>query len=95
MHSVHTGCLAVTCTFLQNDQDILVLHATAVTWGWNRYQNKSAQKVDPGEENSSAAPSGTQTHILSIMSPALHTTELSPLPMNTLSSATKWFLELN
>ena len=39
-------CLAVTCHlhFWQNDQDLL--HTTAVTQGWNRYQNKSAQTVD-------------------------------------------------
>ena len=36
--SVHV-CLAVTCHlhFWHNDQDLL--HATAVTWGWNRYSN--------------------------------------------------------
>ena len=41
---------AVTCHlhFWQNDQD--PLRATAVTRGWNGYRNKSAQKVDPGEE---------------------------------------------
>ena len=38
---------------------------------WNGYQNKSAQKADPGEENSPAAPAGIQTCNLSIMSPAL------------------------
>ena len=44
------ACLAVTCHlhFWQNDRDIL--RATAVTWGWNGYQKKSAQKLDPGEE---------------------------------------------
>ena len=78
MCGVHTVCLAVTCIFWQNDQDRLVY-----TGGWNTYQNKSAQKVDPGEENSPTAPSGTRTHNLSIMSPALHTTELSPLLTNT------------
>ena len=83
-------CLAVTCHlhFWQNDRDLLC--ATAVTWGWNRYQNKSSgriffsivnflcwlqlltmeKKVDYGEENSPAAPAGTQsqTRDLSIMS---------------------------
>ena len=36
--------LAVTCHlhFGQNDLDLL--HATAVTGGWNRYQNKSQHK---------------------------------------------------
>ena len=40
-HMVHV-CLAVTCHlhFWQNDQDLLC--ATAVTWGWNGYQNKES-----------------------------------------------------
>ena len=48
------ACAAVTCHlhFWQNDQDILC--TTAVRH--NGYQNESAQKVDPGEENSPAAP---------------------------------------
>ena len=51
--------LTVTCHlhFWQHDWDLLC--ATAVTWGWNGYRNKElAQKVDPGEENSHAAPAG-------------------------------------
>ena len=38
------ACLAVTCHlhFWQNDQDLLC--ATAVTRGWNRYQNKSQHR---------------------------------------------------
>ena len=49
----------------------IFLHATAVTRGWNGYQNKeSAQKVDPGEGNSPAAPAGIRTRDLSITSPA-------------------------
>ena len=37
-------CLAVTChlPFWQNDRDLL--RATAVTWGWNGYQNKSQHR---------------------------------------------------
>ena len=37
-------CLAVTCCqhFWQNDQDIL--HATAITQGWNGYQNKNQHR---------------------------------------------------
>ena len=37
-------CSAVTCHlhFWQNDQDLL--HATAVTHGWNSYQNKSQHR---------------------------------------------------
>ena len=50
------ACLAVTChlRFWQNDRDLL--RATAVTRGWNEPKLESAQKVDPGEENSPAAP---------------------------------------
>ena len=38
------ACLALTCHlhFWQNDRDLL--HATAVTWGWNGYRNKSQHK---------------------------------------------------
>ena len=55
IHRVHV-CLAVTCHqhFWQNDRDLL--RATAVTWGWNGYRKESAHKVNPGEENSPAAP---------------------------------------
>ena len=37
-------CSAVTCHmhFWQNDRNLL--HATAVTWGWNGYQNKSQHR---------------------------------------------------
>ena len=59
------ACLAVTCHlhFWQNDRDFL--RATVVTRGW------SAQKVDPGEENSPAVPAGIRTRDLSITSPVL------------------------
>ena len=66
------ACLVVTCHlhFCQNDRDLL--RATAVSRGWNGYRNKSQhKKLDPGEEHSPAAPSGTRTRDLSIMSPAL------------------------
>ena len=38
------ACLAVTCHlhFWQNDRDFL--RATVVTWGWNRYRNKSQHR---------------------------------------------------
>ena len=70
MHHV-TSCKAVLSCNLppslwQNDQSLL--RATAVTRGWNGYQNESAQKVDPGEGNSPAAPAGIRTHDLLIMS---------------------------
>ena len=55
--------------FWQNDRSLL--RATAVTRGLNGYQNESAQKVDPGEENFPASPAGIRTCDLSIMSPAL------------------------
>ena len=50
-------CLAVTChmRFWQNDRDLF--RATAVTRGGA--DTESAQKVDPGEESSAAAPVGT------------------------------------
>ena len=54
---------------LANDGDLLP--AIAVTRAWNEYLNKSAQTVDPGEENSPAAPTGIGTRDLSITSPAL------------------------
>ena len=43
IHNVY-ACLAVTCHlhFWQNDRDLL--RAAAVTWGWNRYRNKSQHK---------------------------------------------------
>ena len=53
------ACLAVTCHlhFWQNDWDLL--HATAVTQGWNEYQNKSQhRKLTPGEEISPTSPAG-------------------------------------
>ena len=40
-----------------------------VTRGWNGYWNESAQKFDPGEENSPTAPAGIRTSDRSIMSP--------------------------
>ena len=64
--------LTVTCHlhFWQNNLDLL--RATAVTRGWNGYRNKeSAQKGDPGEENSPAVPAGARTRDLSIASAAL------------------------
>ena len=65
------ACLAVTCLLLiwQNERDLS--YATAVTREWNGYRNKRAQKVDPGEENSPAAPAWIRTRDLSITSPAL------------------------
>ena len=60
IYKVH-ACSAVTCHlhFGQNDWDLLC--ATVVTWGWNGYQTESAQKVDPGEENSPTTPTPTGT----------------------------------
>ena len=65
------ACLAVICRlrFWQNDRGLL--RATVVTRGWNGYRNMTAPKVDPGEENSPAAPAGIRTRDLSITNPAL------------------------
>ena len=65
------ACLAVTCHlhFWHNDLDLL--RATAVTRDGTDTEKESAQKVDPGEENSPAAPAGIRTRDLSITSPAL------------------------
>ena len=43
IHKVY-ACLAVTChlRYWQNDRDLL--RATAVTWGWNGYWNKSQHR---------------------------------------------------
>ena len=59
LHRKHVTC---HLHFWLNDQDLF--RATAVTQGWNGYPNKSAQKLDPGEENS-------RTHDLLITRPAL------------------------
>ena len=54
--------------------------------GWDRYR-KEAQKVDPGEENSPAAPAVTRTRDLSITTDSGDlTTEPSPLPNCSMSS---------
>ena len=72
-HRMH-GCSAVNrhLHFWQNyDQNRL--RATAVSRGWNGYQNKeSAQKMDPGEESSLTASVGTGTQDLLISSPAIY-----------------------
>ena len=64
------ACLAVTCHlhFWQTDRDLFRCYCGNT--GWNGYRNKSTQKVGPGKENSPAAPAGTRTRDLSIMSPA-------------------------
>ena len=66
-------CLAVTCHLHVWHNVRCLLHTTAVTWRWNRYRSKSQHKnVDPGEENCSAARTGTRTRDLSITNPALY-----------------------
>ena len=64
-------CLAVTCHLhlWQNDRDLV--RATAVTRGWNGYQNESAQTVDPGAENYTTHLAGIRTRDLSVTCPAL------------------------
>ena len=59
--------LAVTCHLHIWQNDRVFLSATAGTRGWNAYRNESAQKVDPGEENSAVI----RTHDLLITRPAL------------------------
>ena len=70
LHSKPHLCLFVTyhLHFWQNDQDLL--RDNAEIHGRNGYPNESAQKVDPGEENSSTTP---QTLDLSIIRLELHT----------------------
>ena len=69
-------CLAVTCQlhFWQSDWDLL--HATAVTQGWNGYWNKSQhiKLTLPREENSPTVPAGIWTQDLSVTNLALPTT---------------------
>ena len=65
--------LAVTCHlhFWQNDRDLL-RDTVAGNTGVERIPTlESAQKVDPGEENSPAVPAGIRTRDLSVTSPAL------------------------
>ena len=59
--------LAATLHFWQNDRDLV--RATAVT---DTEISETAQKVDPGEENSLAASAGTLTSDLSLTSLALY-----------------------
>ena len=70
IYKVHVH-FAVTCHlhFWQSDQDLLC--ASAVTRGWNRYQNKSAHRKLTMEKKTPGAPMGTQTCNLSVTSPAL------------------------
>ena len=49
-----------------------------VTQGWNGYRNESAQKVDPGEDNSPAAPAGDSNPRPSDHESGAVTTEVSP-----------------
>ena len=82
--ATYVGCmcvLAVTCHlhFGQNDRDLVRAFAVTrerITTG------ESAQKVDLGKENPSAAPAGTRTRDLSITSPALQ--PLTDIPAITL-----------
>ena len=67
-------CLAVTCHlhFWQNDRGLL--HATAVTQGWNGYQNKSQHR-----KFSRCSSRDSNPRLFDHESGTL-TTELSPLP---------------
>ena len=79
----HVGCicvcLAVTCHLhlWQNDWD--VLHATAVTWWWNRQENKSQHwKLTLNNKNLTAAPDGDLNLQPFDRESSALTTELSP-----------------
>ena len=75
------ACLAVICHlhFWQNDQDFLC--AAVVTWGWNEYQNESAQKVNPGEKKLSHCSSKDLKPQPFSHKSSAQTTELSPPPV--------------
>ena len=70
IYKVH-ACLAVTCHLYlwQNYRDLL--RATAVTRGETDAEIRVSIEVDLGEANSPAAPAGTRTRDLSVMSPAV------------------------
>ena len=74
------ACLAVTCHlhFWQNDRDLL--HATAVTRGWNGYRNKSQHRKSTLEKK--ILPPLLQRFELGTFPTQARpfTTELSPLP---------------
>ena len=67
-------CQALFSTYFQRRlQNLTNRQTNKKHWGGiYSYWNESAQKVDPGEENSSTPPAGTQTHNLLSMSPALY-----------------------
>ena len=73
-------CLDVTCHlhFWQNDQNLLVLFAAAVTWGWNGCQNKCQRKKLTMGKKTLFLP-GLKPVIFSNESSAL-TNEISLLP---------------
>ena len=80
---LHVGCihvcLAVTCHLhlWQNDWDIL--RATAVTWWWNRHENKSQhRKLTPKNKNLTAAPDGNLNLQPFDRETSALTTEISP-----------------
>ena len=51
-------CLAVTCQLHFKQNDLNLFRATAVTRGWNEYQNKSQHGKLPLEKKILAAPGG-------------------------------------
>ena len=78
IHKVY-ACLAVTCYlhFWHNDQGLLC--ATAVTWGWNGYRNKSQHRKSTLEKKiSRRSCRDSNPRPFSHESGAL-TTELSPV----------------
>ena len=51
--------------------------SSVIIWQWNRYWNKSAQKVDPGEDISPAAPARNRTCDLLVTSLMLNHWDIS------------------
>ena len=82
-------CLVQTTTyhlhFGQNDPGLLVLHATAVTQGWNRsipkWKSIETEKADSREENFpiGIAPARGRTRDLPVLCLAIHHQAISPL----------------
>ena len=64
-------CLAVACHLhlWPNDRD--PLRVPAVTGSRKVYRNKSAHRLNPGDEHHPAAPAGTRTRDLLITTPVL------------------------
>ena len=70
--ATYEGCLAVTSARTFGRMTRIFFTCYCGNTGVERMpKQESAQKADPGEEHSPAAPARTRTHDLSITSPAL------------------------